>query len=173
MKRCLLRAGIVVALLLQAAVITAQQAPPPPQEPKKEADAGLTKEEKAELIKLSLELALVQKRIPDYNIIEKQYEFLLSTENITAEMVPHLEGINLALLEPKEIRERAESRGDYVYYFRFRKFETKGEKVFVYLDNVPMYAKNPTRMAFGGGITVEFQKKDGEWVSEINESWIV
>src|SRR5919205_972776 len=173
MERCLLRAAIIVALLLQAAVVAGQQPPPTPQEAKKEAEAELTKEERAELIKLSLELALVQKRIPDYNIIEEEYEFLLSTENITAEMVPHLKGINLVLLEPKEIKERAESRGDYVYYFRFRKFEAKGAKVFVYLDNVPMYAEKPTRMAFGGGFTVEFQKKDGKWFSEIKESWIV
>ncbi len=133
----------------------------------------MTKEDKSELIKLSLEIALVEKRIPDYNIIEKQDHFLLSTENITAELVPQLERINLVLLEPKEIQERAESRGDYVYYFRFKKFKVEGSKVFVYLDNVPMYAKNPTRMAFGGGFTVEFQKKDGKWVSQITGDWIV
>ncbi len=173
MRRSLLKTGIIVAVFLQAAAIYAQHNPPPPQAGQKEAAEELTKEEKAALIKLSLELALVEKRIPDYNIIEGQDHFLLSTENITAELVPQLEGINLILLEPKEIQERADSRGDYVYYFRFKKFKTEGPKVLVYLDNVPMYAKNPTRMAFGGGFTVEFQKKDGKWVSKITESWIV
>ncbi len=118
-------------------------------------------------------MALVKKEIPDYNQIEKQQLFLLSTENIKSELVPKIKGIKLILLEPKEIQERADKKGDLIFYLHFKKFKVEGSKVLVYLDNIPMYASNFTqRFLLGGGFTVEFQKKDGKWVGIIPSSWI-
>lgn len=171
MRRAFLAVIAIVVTLIHASICVAQQNPPQAEEQKSAAD-WFTQEDKAEVIKLSLERALVQKKIPDYNIIEKQEFFLLSTENITRELVPEIEGINLILLTPEQIQERAESRGDYVYYFRFTKFEVEDAKVRVSLDNIPMYAKKPTRLAFGGGFTIEFQKIEGKWIGKEVINWI-
>lgn len=146
---------------------------PEAQQVRREKDDGLTNEDKAELVRLTLERALIAKAIPDYNVIEKQESFLLSTENITAEVVPKIKGITLVLLEPAKIKERANSKGDYVYYFRFREFRRENGRVLVLLDNIPMYADKPKRAAFGGGFTIEYRKQDGKWVGKQVLNWIV
>ena len=161
-----------MSTILHVSICVAQQKQPKSEEQKPAAN-WFTQEDKAELIKLSLERAIVEKKIPDYNIIEKQEYFLLSTENITTDLVPDIKGVNLILLTPEQIQERAENRGDYVYYFWFTKFEVEDVKVRVSLDNIPMYAKKPARLAFGGGFIIEFQKMEGKWVGKEVSNWIV
>ena len=174
MRRIILPVVTALAIVCHSPTCFTQQNQPASAEQKQvAADDGLKPEDKAELIKLSLERALVEKKIPDYNIIEKQETFLLSSENLTTDLVPQIKGYELVVLAPKQIQERAESRGDYVYYFRFRKFEVQGAKVRVSLDNIPMYAKKPSRLAFGGGFTVEYQKIEDKWVGEEVLNWIV
>jgi len=132
--------------------------PSPAQEPVP-TEAGrqeIPQEDRAELIRLTLERALIAKKIPDYNIIEKQEVFYLSTENVPPGLVPTIEGVALVMLEPEEIKKLANGRGDYVYYFKFKEFKFDGPKVIVSLDNIPMYADKPARMAFGGGFVIEY-----------------
>ncbi len=173
MKHLSLTILVLVIGFFNVLAITAQQVPTKTKETSKDDFIKLTDEDKAELIKLALEMALVKKEIPDYNQIQKQEHFLLSTENIKPELVPEIKGIKLILLEPEEIQERADKKGDLIFYFRFKKLKAEGSKILVYLDNIPMYAKNFTqRFLLGGGFTIEFQKKDGKWVCVIPTSWI-
>jgi hypothetical protein len=171
MSKSFWSALIVVSVILHAHASTDARRQTGAQESPETAE--LPAKDKAELIRLTLERALVDKKIPDYNVIAKQDSFLLSTENISAELVPEIKGVKLIPLAPEAIKERAETDGSYVYYFRFRKFEVEGEKVLVPLDNIPMYAKKPERLAFGGGFTIEYEKKNGEWVGTEKINWIV
>jgi hypothetical protein len=168
-----LKPAVLLLLLLFAPTHFARQVAPDSQEVRKQNVEEISTEDKAEIIKLTLERALVAKAIPDYNIIEKQDSFLLSKENLTPELIPQIERVTLVPLTPEEIKELANSRGDYVYYFRFKEFKVEGSKVVVSLDNIPMYAEKPTRMAFGGGFTIEYVKQDGKWVGKLITSWIV
>lgn len=167
MRRTFLKVVIFSAVLFHVSVTIARQNSPDNQETQKVEAGELSKDDQAEIIKLTLELALMKKEIPDYSYLEKQGYVPLSTENISAELVPEIKGFKLLLLEPKKIKELADSSEGYVYYLHFDKFRIKDSKVFVSLDNDPMYGKNASVMAFGGGIVVEFQKKDGKWVGEI------
>ena len=171
MRKSLWSAFMVISVMLPAHAGTAARKQIGSQESPEAAE--LPAKDKAELIRLTLERALVDKKIPDYNIIAKQESFLLSTENISAELVPEIKGIKLIQLAPEEIKERAETDGSYVYYFRFRKFEVEGARVLVMLDNIPMYANKPRRFAFGGGFTIEYEKMDGEWIGKEKINWIV
>ena len=172
MKLLSLTILVLIVGFSQVHNINAQQVLPNSQELVKEVDK-LADKDKAEVIKLALELALVKKEIPDYNQIEKQKHILLSTENIKPELVPKIEGIELVLLNPEELEKRAGKAGGVIFYFRFVMFEMKDSKILVHLDNIPMYAENFTeRFLVGGGFTVEFEKKSGKWVGVITGSWI-
>jgi hypothetical protein len=105
-----------------------------------QAETQLTKDDKATLVRLSLERALVDREIPEYDVMSKEGFFPLSTENIDAESVPALEGVTLSLLGPEKIKEIAEARGRYAYYLLFRDFKSVGEQVVVELGCVPMYS---------------------------------
>ena len=132
-------------------------------------------EDKAEIVKLTLERALLKKEIPDYNYIKDLNDIPLSTENIKGELLPELDGIKLVLLKPEEIQERAEQDGNYVYFLEFEEFRVKGPKVIVAINHYPKYAKKPHPkyadrprvMAFGGGLIIEYQRQDGKWVGEV------
>ena len=168
----LLKAGMLLPLLLFAPARFAQQVAPDSRQAKKQSPEEISKDDKAEIVKLTLERALVAKAIPDYNFIEKQDSFLLSKENLTTELIPQIEGITLVPLTPEEIKEIANGRGDYVYYFKFTEFKVEDSKVVVSLDNIPMYAEKPTRLAFGGGFTIEYVKQDGKWLGKVLSRWI-
>jgi hypothetical protein len=140
-----------------------------------EKDRALGDEDKAEIVKLALELAVVKKEIPDYKYIKDLENIPISTENIDAGQLPKFDGVKLVLLKPEEIQERAEEDGNYVYFLEFEEFRIEGAKVIVTLNHYPKYAKKPHPkyadkprvMAFGGALISEYQKRDGKWLGEV------
>ena len=166
MRKGLLKAALALACGSYAPLCRAQEAAKGPQPERTQAAVELTQEDRATLVKLALERALVDREIPEFDVMSKYDSFLLSTENIDAESVPTLENVKLRVLEPEKIKEIAEARGSYVYYLLFRKFKSVGDQVVVELDCVPMYSSKDKVTGFGGGLSINYVKQDGKWVEK-------
>jgi len=124
----------------------------------------------AEIIRLSLTIALVDKRIPDYRLIKDKENIVLSTENIVRDLVPEMFGVNLIILEPEEIQLKADREGDFLY-LRFTKLEFQNDRnAIVHLDNVWM--KSKTSPYIGGGLAIAYSKESGIWNFTVLYSWI-
>lgn len=135
--------------------------------------AGITNQDKATVIRLTLERALVQQEIPDYQLIADKENIILSTENFNPEWLPSLTNIHITLLTPEEIQAKANSNGDFLY-LRFHPLEIGGEEsLIISLDNIWAVSENSdTVYLSGGGFTIEYQKKNGEWHGELTKIWI-
>jgi hypothetical protein len=127
----------------------------------------------AEIIRLSLTIALVDKRIPDYELIKDKENIVLSTENIVRDLVPEMFGVNLIVLEPDEIQLKADREGDFLY-LRFTKLEFQNDRnAIVHLDNVWMKSKtSPYMYLSGGGLAIAYSKESGIWNFTVLYSWI-
>jgi len=134
----------------------------------------LAEEDQAELVRLTLERALLDQEIPDFLLLaEGKDEIVLSTENVDPELVPELEGVNLVLLSPEEIQAKANEEGDFLY-LRFQMVDIQSEtEATVSLANNWAVAEN-SDMAYlsGGGFTIEYTKSADGWTGEVTELWI-
>jgi hypothetical protein len=131
----------------------------------------VTEQDKAEIVRLTLADVLT----PSSKLLsEKQSkgEVILSTKNIKLSWVPKVEGFDLVPLTPDEIRRKANREGDFEYLF-FARIKVKGEKVIVELVNT--WAKSrDSGMAYlsGGGLTLEYSKNGGKWVSRFITGYV-
>ena len=134
---------------------------------------SITQEDRAEIIKRTLEMALIEKAIPDYKLIQDPENIVISNENIPPNSLPQLPGINLILLDSVSIQEKADIKGDFLY-LQFQKIEPECNGISVSLDNVWVKSKHSTKFYLsGGGFTLLFQKKIyGEWKVEVVSLWI-
>lgn len=131
--------------------------------------SDISDSDKAEIVKLTLEDALVKKKIPDYNmLIEQRGNIVLSTENIKPDWIPNLSGYKLTLLSPAEIQRK----GDFLY-LSFDEFKVKGSCVAVTLTNSWAVGKK-SGMGYlsGGGFTYEYRKQSGKWIGKWIQGWI-
>lgn len=143
-------------------------------EPTETAEEGaLSREDKAELVRLTLERALLDEEIPDYGLLPDPENVVLSTENVDAELVPDLPGVTLVLLTPSEIQTRADENGDFLY-LRFDEISAESpQKAMVSLSNTWAVADDSdTGYLSGGGFTIEYTKDAGDWSGEIIGAWI-
>ena len=133
----------------------------------------LTSEDQPELIRLTLERALVDKEVPDYALLAEQGTFILSTENVDPTLVPELEGVELTLMTPEEIQARANEEGDFLY-LRFDEITAESaDKVTVSFSNAWAVAEDSdTGYLSGGGFSIEYVREDGGWNGEITSVWI-
>lgn len=145
----------------------------------------LAPEDRAELIRLTLERALVDKEVSDYQLLAEQGTFILSTENVDPDLAPELEGeptsglagelasVDLTLMTPDEIQARANEEGDFLY-LRFDEMTAESaDKVIVSFSNTWAVADDSeTGYLSGGGFTIEYVRKDGAWQGEIISAWI-
>ena len=122
----------------------------------------------AQIVELALKWALVEQSIPDFGLLDDQQNIILSLENIDAEMVPQLPGINFILLSPDEIQRKADADGDFLH-LSFQQFlfvpGVSDSKAEVSINNSWAVGKD-SRVGYlsGGGCTLEFHKKDGAWM---------
>lgn len=137
-----------------------------------ESQAEISDEDKSEVIRLTLDYALVKKSIPDHNFIKDPKNVPISTKNISANLLPKLDGINLVLLTPDEIEQRAEEDGSYFYFLEFEEIRGEGETISVTINHNPKYAKKPKIKAFGGIVKIKYRKQDGKWKGEVT-SWVI
>ena len=134
----------------------------------------LPEEDQAELIRLTLERALLDEEIPDFLLLtEGRDEIVLSTENVDPELVPELEGVNLVPLSPEEIQAKANEEGDFLY-LHFQMVDVQSEtEVTVSLNNIWAIAEDSDMLYLsGGGFKIEYTKTADGWSGEITELWI-
>jgi hypothetical protein len=127
----------------------------------------LTDKDRAEIIRLTLERALVDKEITGYYLIEHYETIILSTENINPNLVPTISGVNLTLLEAEGIQEKADSEGDFLF-LHFEQMQIKDFRVIVLLYNTFAVGKDSNRAYLcGGGFAIRYHRGlFGGWVSE-------
>jgi hypothetical protein len=115
---------------------------------------SLTGKDKALLIKsILLEKDLLNRRL---NSGERKTVVNLSSENISAGLLPEIKGINFVLFNRRQIKEKIKTG---FFYYAFESFKISGSKVLV---SFGYYENHQGRIIYSGGTTYEFQKyKDG------------
>lgn len=127
------------------------------------------------IAQMSLEWAVLDKNIADYNMIKDKGHLVLSTRNINKSYNFLLENVTISILTPEEIKQKSEAEGDYLY-LEFEMLDIQGSKATVKLNNI--WAQNEASkktIAYlsGGGATIPFIKVEGIWVRQaVTEAWI-
>lgn len=135
---------------------------------------GFTTEDKTEIVRLSLERALVDQEIPDFGLlVEGGNELVLSTENIEDVRVPDVPGFELILLSPEEIQARVNNEGDFLY-LHFNPFEVETpDRVSVGFGSQWVVAEDSTTgYLSGGGLQMIYERQPEGWVGEVEAVWI-
>lgn len=156
---------VILMLLLSLAAAGCQAAGPEP---------TFTAEDKAEIVRLTLERALVEQEIPDYGLlIEGGQAIILSTDNIEDVALPDLPGHTIVLMAPAEIRARANAEGDFLYT-RFEPFEVETpDKVNLGFGSQWAVAENSTTAYLsGGGLQMVYERQTDGWAGEVQAVWI-
>lgn len=136
-------------------------------------DLGLPNEDLTELLRLTLERALVDQEIPDYALLADQEPIVLSTENIDPALLPELDGVNLVTMSPEEIQAKADAEGDFPY-LRFQGFTAVSQdEVNISLGSTWAIAADSDMLYLsGGGFTINYTRTSDGWNGEVTESWI-
>ncbi len=136
-------------------------------------DLGLPDEDLTELLRLTLERALVNQEIPDYALLADQDEIVLSTENIDPALLPELEGVELVTMTPEEIQAKADAEGDFAY-LRFQGFgAVSSDEANVSLGSSWAIAADSDMIYLsGGGFTINYTRTSDGWSGEVTEAWI-
>ncbi|MFQ5968383.1 MAG: hypothetical protein ACE5MI_12370 [Acidimicrobiia bacterium] len=169
---------IVVGLACGSATDEAPAANPSAPIGNEPSSRSLTDQDRTELIRQTLERALIDGEMAMAGVSASDGEsFVLSTENISASLVPDVPKRHLILLGPEEIRRQADDQGD----FMFLSFDRIGPRqvwvgtgwgvdesvIEVVLANTLATGKD-SQIAegymSGGYFTVEYQQISGEWV---------
>jgi len=137
---------------------------------------SLTKADRAEIIRFMLDEAITQKKIPSYPQLTVKKRVILSTDNVAAGESPTLPGVQLLLLSPAQIQDRANHEGDLMYLM-FQKIELRGSCVAVTLLNVwadgtSTIETGPKTFMGEGCIQYVFTKRNGVWKGEFITGWI-
>lgn len=136
----------------------------------------LTRSDRAAIIKLMLEEAVIRKRIPSYPEVVSGNKIILSTRNVELNETPAVPGYELLLLSPSEIQARANRTGDLMY-LEFEKIELRGSCVAISLvnlwaDGTSSIETAPKAFLGEGGVQFVFKKQAGTWSGEFITGWI-
>ncbi len=136
-------------------------------------ELDLPDEDVADLLRLTLERALVDQEIPDYALLADQPEIVLSTENIDPALLPELAGVALVTMSPDEIQAKADAEGDFPY-LRFQGFTAVSQdEVNVSLGSSWAIATDSDMLYLsGGGFTINYTRTTNGWSGEVTEAWI-
>jgi hypothetical protein len=159
------RQAYMIILLLLIALVACQAASP---------EEGFIKEDKSEIVQLTLERALVDQEIPDYGLLTAEgNELILSSENIEDVDVGEVPGFDLVVLSPEEIQAKADAEGDFLYLF-FNPFEEESvDRVNVSFGSQWAVAQDSTSgYLSGGGLQLVYDRQPEGWVGEVTAMWI-
>ncbi len=137
-------------------------------------EEGFGAADKAELVRLTLDRALVDQEIPDFELLaDNSDELVISSENIEGVDLPAVAGFKLVLLSPDEIQARANAAGDFVY-LSFNQFEVETDNlVRIGLGSSFAIAEDSEMIyLIGGGFKIEYERGSDGWAGDIIESWI-
>ncbi|MDX1614632.1 MAG: hypothetical protein R3300_10005 [Candidatus Promineifilaceae bacterium] len=130
--------------------------------------------DRAEIIRLALERALVDQEIPDYNLlVSNGTDLIISTENIDPSQLPSLPGFSLTALSPAEIQAHANEEGDFLY-LRFTHFDVEdADTVSLGLgSNWAVSEDSTVGYLSGGGLEMQYERDAGSWSGEVIARWI-
>lgn len=135
---------------------------------------AFTIDDKTEIVRLSLERALVHREIPDYGLlVEKGNELVLSTENIEEVSVPAVPGFELIMLSPEEIQARANDEGDFLYlHFNPLEVETPDRVSVAFGSQWAVAEDSTTGYLSGGGLQMVYERQPEGWVGQVEAVWI-
>jgi len=132
----------------------------------------ITDEDKAEIIKQCLKWAVIDKEIPDQNLLLRQNDTIISLKNIDTCLIPW-EEYGLTVMTPEQIQNKADSIGDFVC-LSFDTLACEKNKIIVGINNGWVKGENSTHAYLsGGGAVFEFYKYSGKWIKEIRYRWIM
>lgn len=137
-------------------------------------EEGLTSSDRQEIVRKTLELALISQEIPDYELLTASgNEIVLSTEHIESVDIREIEGYRFILLSPEQVQAKANSAGDFLY-LSFNSIEpVSSEKVEVSFGSGWAVAEDSsTGYLSGGGFELVFTHSSNGWTSEIVAVWI-
>jgi hypothetical protein len=137
-------------------------------------EEGFSNDDKAEIVQLTLERALVDQEIPDYSLLTARGdELILSSENIEDVDVGDVPGFDLVVLSPEEIQEKADAGGDFLYLF-FNPFEEESvDRINVGFGSQWAVAQDSTTgYLSGGGLQLVYERQPEGWVGEVVAMWI-
>lgn len=135
-----------------------------------------TTTDRQELIQKAMRFALIEEKIPDYNLIRDKKNIVLSTENLFAHEMPEIEGITFLFLTENQIQQKADHEGDFLHLV-LQDMKIEGNEAVLSLENRWAVSKQSKEMGVGylsgGGFELGFHKKKGKWIMEdVMREWI-
>jgi hypothetical protein len=159
------RRGHLIVLLLLLLLVACQAAGQ---------EEGFGNDDKAEIVQLTLEKALVDQEIPDYTLLTAGGdELILSSENIEDVEIEDVPGIDLVVLSREEIQAKADAEGDFLYLF-FNPFEEESvDRINVGFGSQWAVAQDSTAgYLSGGGWQLVYERQPDGWVGEVLAVWM-
>ena len=134
-------------------------------------DSNLTETGKS-AVDAALEYAIIQQEIPDYRILAEKTPIVLSSICL-GDYQPQITGVELLVLTPYEIQQKANREGDFLYLnFKYIRVHSSGH-VSVSLDNNWIRAKDSTKgYLSGGGFTLDMYRNGDAWEIYLSAGWI-
>ncbi|MHB1484171.1 MAG: hypothetical protein ACYCYI_05860 [Saccharofermentanales bacterium] len=118
---------------------------------------------KKDLVKRAMISAVVDGKIPDYNLLTDQKNIIISSNNIDTNLLPTLPNIELIVLSPAEIKEKANEEGDFLY-LEFSKINLNNWDAKLIME---LKWADINRRHFNGGIlTVNFYNLLAKWIQK-------
>lgn len=129
-------------------------------------------EPERQVVRETLMIALVEGKIPDYELIIENDPMVVSSENL-GNYNPELEGFSFLVLSPEEIEDRLLTKGNYLY-LRFKRITMLNDNIAaVELDNRWVRGVyGGVGYLSGGGFTLYLNRVDEGWEYEITSMWI-
>ena len=137
-----------------------------------EENADASEEDRAEIVRLALREAFVKKRIRNYELLTAGGGYVvIQAKDIKPDWVPALPGINLILMKPDEIQNKADSEGDFSYLYVL-KFRVKGSCASLAFGDRWAASRDSQKdySRMHSGTRYELRKRSGKWViRSVNE----
>lgn len=136
-----------------------------------EGSGAVTEKDKAEIVRLAFTDAmswssgLLMKE-------QREKDIIVSTKNIKSEWLSGLSDIKFRLMSQKQIQQKADSEGDFLYV-SFPELKARGQCVVIEVANTWAVGRN-SGMGYvsGGGDRYEFRKVNGKWIKKNIGGWI-
>jgi hypothetical protein len=123
----------------------------------------LDEADEIDLVRLSMEWALVDKNVPDLGLLPDPLNIVLVLEGFETRIVPKLAGVNLTLLNAEEAQAKADAEGDFPY-LRISLYEATETAAQVEVATAMAVSKDSEiGYLVGGGCRLAFEKIDGRW----------
>jgi len=127
-----------------------------------------TDKDRLEIIRLTLERAVIAAEVPDYHLIRDKQNIILSTENITPDLVPQIPGVNFALIDQEQIQRMTHTE-KYLSFLSFKEISYRQGKVIVKIVNTNMSRQSGLH---AGSLIIEYNKEKGKWIGRVTETTV-